>query len=417
MQFSKPVDDSKPQVILLPYYYPPHREIGSLRPSRFRKYLERLGYRCHVITASRQSEPHPLGVTVIPDELGDMWEGDIGGQLWFKGYVELLLRQFMFPGHVGFFWSRAAAGECRRIAKENPDARFVVFSTYPSLGSLLAGWFVHGRRMPWICDFRDPFDTLVPGKVPGYIRIWSQLLERRVFRKAAAVIANTEPAAAVWQKQYPWARHKLHAIYNGYDPEQALRARPIPARDHKLIVHAGTLYPGRNPNALIEGIARLRHQASREAMRAKVLLLGSVTKLLEANWTLYEEAQREGWLELRGYVPRTEAQAIVEEADALLIVQPHTGVQVPGKLFEYVCVGRPVLAVVPRSSPIEMILVNAGVPYTCLYPDDPPEVVDRKLLEFLRLPNTPAPLNEWFRTNFDAKRQTEQLAAIIDEIA
>jgi len=412
-----PVDDSKPQVIMLAYYHPPHREIGGLRPFRFRKYLERMGYRCHLITATPQPEPHAGDVTVIRDELGDLWESSAeGGRLAGKGYVELLVRQFMFPGHIGFLWSRAAAAECRRIAGENPGARCVVFSTYPPLGTLLAGMFASGKGMPWIADFRDPLAALIHGDPRWYVRWWNRRLERRIFRQAAAIIANTEPAAAMWKERYPAERQKLHAIYNGYDPEESPRARPIAPRDYKLIVHAGTIYHGRNPNALIEGIARLRRQNVPEALKAKVLLLGSTLKFEEVNWPLYEEAQREGWLELRATVPRDKAQAIVEAADALLIVQPHTGVQVPGKLFEYVCVGRPVLAIVPRGSPIEMILVNAAVPNVCIYSDDSREVADRKVLDFLRMPNTPAPINDWFRANFNAEAQARMLARIIDEV-
>jgi len=411
------VDDSKPQVILLAYLYPPHREIGALRPHRFRKYLERMGYPCHVITATPQAEPGPAGVTVIPDELGKLWEGEAGGRLGIRGYFELFWRQVMFPGHIGILWSRAAAAECRRIVAANPGARFVVFSTYPPMGSLLAGLFASGSRTPWICDFRDPLAALVYADQPWYVTRLNRIFDKRIFRRAAAVIANTEPAAHDWERRYPWASAKLHTIYNGYDPEQTPKARAIPERDYKLLVHAGTIYPGRNPNALIEGLARLRSQGAPEAMRAKVLLLGSTLKLAEVNWPLYEQAQREGWLELRDAVPRAEAQAIVEASDALLIIQPHTTVQVPGKLFEYVCIGRPVLAIVQRSSPIESILTNAAVPGAFLFPDDPPEISDRKLLEFLRLPNTPTPINPWFREHFNAEAQTQMLARIIDQVA
>jgi glycosyltransferase involved in cell wall biosynthesis len=407
------VDNAKPQVILLVYLYPPHREIGSMRPFRFRKYLERMGYRCHVITATPQPQLSP-GVTFIEDELGKVWEGE-GGPLGLRGYVELLLRQLVFPGHVGFVWSRKAAAEARRIVAANPGARFVVFSSYPPLGSLLAGMFARGKRTPWIMDFRDPLAALVHGGVTWYQMRGNQWAEKRIFRQASAIIANTAPAAEVWRERYPGARAKLHVIYNGYDPEESPRARPVPPRDHKLIVHAGTLYGGRNPNALIESLARLRSQGVAEALRAKVLLLGST--LAEANWALYEQAQREGWLELRATVPRPEAQRIVEEADALLIVQPHTTVQVPGKLFEYVCIGRPVVAIVPPASPIEEIITKAAVPSTFLYPGDPPAVADEKVLQFLRLPNTPAPINEWFREHFNAEAQTQALAHIIDRVA
>jgi len=403
----------KPQVIFLAYYYPPHREIGSLRPFRLRKYLERMGYCCHIISASPQCEP-AAGITVIPDPLGSLWEGETVGHRSFAWYLELLLRHLMFPGHIGLLWSRAAAAECRRIVAATPGGRFVVFSTYPPLGSLLGGLFACGRRTPWICDFRDPLAGLIHGDTTWYQRFWHLLLEKRVFRKASAIIANTEPAAEIWRGRYPWAEHKLHVIYNGYDPEQLPRPRPIPARDYKLIVHAGTIYRGRNPNVLIEGLARLRSLGLPEAMKAKVLLVGSTLKVTEANWPLYERAQREHWLELRGTVPRAEAEAIMQAADVLLLIQPHTTVQVPAKLFEYVCIGRPILAIIPRSSPIETILVNAAVPNACLCPDDPPELSDRKLLELLRLPNTPTPINDWFCGHFNGEIQTQAVAKIID---
>ena len=152
-------------------------------------------------------------------------------------------------------------------------------------------------------------------------------------------------------------------------------------------------------------------------MAAKMVFLGATTRFAEANWALYEQAEREGWLDMQDAVPRAEAQAIVEEADGLLIIQPHTAVQIPGKLFEYICVGRPVLAITPRESAIEYVLKRADVPNVCLYPDDPPEVSDNKLLEYLRLPNTPTPVNQWFRDKFNGELQTQALARIIDEVA
>ena len=47
--------NAKPHVILIAYHFPPGPEIGAVRPYRFYKYLTRMGYRCHVITASAQS--------------------------------------------------------------------------------------------------------------------------------------------------------------------------------------------------------------------------------------------------------------------------------------------------------------------------------------------------------------------------
>jgi glycosyltransferase involved in cell wall biosynthesis len=397
---------------MLAYFYPPHQEMGALRPFRFKKYLERRGYHCHLITASPQPQAIP-DVTVVPDELGTMWESDQEQTAIPGARLELLLR-FFFPGHIGFRWSRAAMTECRRIIDANPNSRFVLFSTYPPIGALFAG-IGQDAGLPWIADFRDPLAALVFGDRRWYVRAANRLLERRVFRRASVVIANTQAAADAWQQRYP--RAQVRAIYNGYDPEQAPSPRPIPAPDHKLLVHAGTIYHLRNPNLVIESMARLRAKGAPEALATKLLFLGTTTRFDEANWTLYEQAQREGWLQMQPAVERAEAQRIVEEADGLLIVQPHTAVQVPGKLFEYICVGRPVLAITPRNSAIESVLSNAAVPHVCLYPDEPTDASDGKLLDFLRLPSTPTPINDWFRTNFNAEFQTEALARVIDTVA
>ncbi len=103
----------------------------------------------------------------------------------------------------------------------------------------------------------------------------------------------------------------------------------------------------------------------------------------------------------------------MEEADGLLLVQPQSDVQIPGKLFEYICIGRPILAFVPQRSAVEQILEKAGVPYVCVYVDDEMEVIDRKILAFLGLPSASTPYNAWFQNNFNAEYQTEQLASII----
>jgi hypothetical protein len=89
---------------------------------------------------------------------------------------------------------------------------------------------------------------------------------------------------------------------------------------------------------------------------------------------------------------------------------------VPGKLFEYLQIGRPILALAPRDSAIEHILARAGVPQVTVYPDDPPEVVDDKVREYLALPTEPVAANAWFQENFNAEHQARQLADILDRV-
>lgn len=408
----------KPHVILIAHHFPPGPEMGAIRPYRFYKYLERMGYPCHVITASAQTETNP-DVTFIHDDLRELWDGATDRHKSFKAYQELLVRKIAFPGHIGIMWSFEAASHCHRLVKKYPAEKFVVFSTYPPLGVIPAGLMAYLRdRLPWIADFRDPLSSGLGDEFLSINqRFWNHQLEARVFRQASAIIANVEGAAEMWRKRYPRAARKLHVIPNGFDPEDAPRARDIPARSQKMIVHAGGLYHGRTPNAIIEALSRLRANGTPEAQAAKILLVGHVDVKTGLDQARYDAAQREGWLQMLAQVPRSEAQRLLEEADALLLVQPQTDVQVPGKLFEYICIGRPILAIVPRASAIENILVKSGIPHVCIYGDDEAATADQKLLEFLRLPTSPTPPSEWFRTNFNAEEQTKKLAEIVDAVS
>ena len=409
-------EPDKPTIIMIAYHFPPGEEIGGRRPFRLRKYLQRMGYKCHVITADEPAPDAPDDVIYVPDHLRRRWEGTTRGRLSWKGLIELLIRASLFPGKLGFVWSVDAAARCRQLIRTYPQRRFVIFSTYPPHGVLLAGLWVRLReRLPWVCDFRDPIAD-PPGLASRLTRLSNTLLERSSFRAATAVIANTEGAASVWRTRYPWAQSKLHVIWNGFDPEEAPKPEARPAGEQKLIVHAGELHVGRNPNLILESLSRLNAQERPEAKAVTILQVGQISPDSRLDSELAAKAQREGRLKLLPPVPKSEAQRMMLEADGLLLLQPNTTIQIPGKLFEYICIGRPILALTPRHSAVEWVLAQSGVPYVCMCSDDAPEVIDAKLVEFLRLPSTPVPYSDWYRNNFNAEHQAQQLAAIVESI-
>ncbi len=64
----------KPHVILIAYHFPPGPEMGAVRPYRFYKYLERMGYRLprdHRVSADRNQSRRD----VHPDDLREIWDG------------------------------------------------------------------------------------------------------------------------------------------------------------------------------------------------------------------------------------------------------------------------------------------------------------------------------------------------------
>jgi hypothetical protein len=104
-------------------------------------------------------------------------------------------------------------------------------------------------------------------------------------------------------------------------------------------------------------------------------------------------------------------------ADFLLLLDLNNfnaALQLPAKLFEYLRIGRPILAFTSSGSPTEQILSKSGVPYCCLHPTDSAERIDGAVCEFLRLPSTPVTATSWFWETFGAPSHAERLAEILD---
>ena len=117
-------------------------------------------------------------------------------------------------------------------------------------------------------------------------------------------------------------------------------------------------------------------------------------------------------------IPRADAMNEVATSHALLLLdfadQGKQGYAIPAKLYEYVLVGRPVLAVTPRNSPVHLVLQRAGTPFVALHEDDTAESTDEKVLQVFRADSEPVKPSPWFLETFDGRRQAGLFARLLD---
>jgi len=396
-------------VLILAYHYPPDRRIGGARPYRFAKYLKRLGYHVHVIAASHEGTPEP-DVTYVPDPFYVMPRRGVASQM------ELFCRRFFLRGAEGLRWAWSAAEIGRAFIRENARHRITLFSTYPPIGTHLAAYLIAGtERVPYIADFRDPL---------GDLRAWHGatrmhkaslvLFERMIMKRVNMVIANTDAAATHFEREYPKKAGTVHVIWNGFDPEERFSPMATPDRHALVLTHTGALYRGRTAVPLLESLQRVFDGGRLAVDRVKVRLIGYAAASSLPDREFLDRAAKQGWLDLvNSHVPPDEAVAAMLGSDALLILQPQTALQVPGKLFEYLPTGRPILALAPRRSAIEWILKNSGVTYACVHPEDLPATMDDTIVAFFNSDLSPVFPNAWFEENFNAQRQVEGLHALI----
>jgi glycosyltransferase involved in cell wall biosynthesis len=407
-------------LLVVAYHYPPDGAIGGARPARFVRYLPEVGWTPIVCTAAAAESSVGLQVIGVPDRSRAIWEGanDIVSPVsrWQRTR-ELFLRRFLYPGAFGLTWRSEVAQATLHAVSGQQLAPTVVFSSFPPLASSFAGHRIARRLgIPWVADLRDPVAFGMAGSGSWLARKCKQRAEMEVFRDADAVIINTEAMADAYAERFPQWRHKMHVIWNGFDPADSLVACPIPERSVRVLSHVGSLYSGRNPLQILASVQRLRETASANAPKLRIDLVGP-TIVDAACQELIRHGIAEGWVNHRaGSIPKEEALRVSAESDFLFLVQPQSSLQVPGKLFEYIQFGRPILSLAPKDSAIEWILVRAGVPYVNVYPDDSAQETDQKVARFLELESEPVPASTWFQQTFNAERQTAQLAEILNRV-
>jgi hypothetical protein len=216
--------------------------------------------------------------------------------------------------------------------------------------------------------------------------------------------------------------HKFHTIWNGFDPQDALRPESIPPRDHRELAHVGVLYSQRHPYNLVAGLDRLIRRGLIDPKTIRLRFIGPIQERerFESNPACAGLLQH-GAMEIHGeLIPRADANRVIATADFLLLIDivnlSHAGYTVPAKLYDYILIGRPILALTDRNSPVERILAKCGVPAVSLHHNDSDDEFDRKLLAFFQLPREPVTPSIWFLENFDGRKQAETLAGLLMKI-
>jgi hypothetical protein len=170
------------------------------------------------------------------------------------------------------------------------------------------------------------------------------------------------------------------------------------------------IYGDRHPGLLFAAFRRLIEQSRLDPRCWKIRSMGGIAETSPMDRSAAEFLKSRGCLEWIPAGPKAQAVALVEEADFLLLLDAPTGLQVPAKVFDYIRIGRPIVAVTPPHSQTASILSRCGIPHLLIHEGAEP---DGALLEFLKLPSGPVRPSEWFLEQFSATTQSRVLAELV----
>jgi hypothetical protein len=205
----------------------------------------------------------------------------------------------------------------------------------------------------WVADFRDPWTTIGYHKALKLLP-WAQRkhkrLEKEVLQAADAIIVTSATTKTEFESL---TSRPITVITNGYDTT----TEPSLQLDAKFsLAHIGSLLSARNPIVLWEALSELLKEVPELAQHLQLKFIGTTSQ--EVKDTL-EKLGLLTYVHDYGYVSHDEAVKHQKESQVLLLIEidsPETKLILPGKLFEYLVSGRPILAMGPAGSDFASII-------------------------------------------------------------
>lgn len=344
---------ARKKLLLVTYYFPPCAASATYRALGLACHLPAAGWDVRVLAAQNVPyEPVDDGLmALVPDGVEVKRVSMPPVSIGSRG------RNFILP--LSSWVQPATRVADAMIEQERPD---LVLTTSPPGAVHRIGRAIKKRwGIPWAACLRDAWVTNIEHfRRAAPFKLFELQQERLMMNSADLIIANTPSTTRGLQAAFPRYAPKIVMATNGFDPQLIPHFKsPSTSGDKQIVlVHAGELYHGRSPEALIAAMARLR--AERPAQRVKLQLLGDATELDLPSMLLKYGMYRD--VDAPGQVPYSAALQHIANADILVIIQIPTNLNaIPAKLYEYLGTGKPILVLSKPGGDIDWLLAKVGV--------------------------------------------------------
>lgn len=230
-------------------------------------------------------------------------------------------------------WSPWASRAMHRILDEaRPD---VVVTSHEPANSIPLGLAATRRGFKWIADLGDPVRaSYTPSRWVGH----ALALEAAVWSKADLITVTSAGTRDLLSARHGGARLGCEVLTQGYDARLAAAGGdadcPVEFRADQLeLLYTGSFYRFRRIGRLLDAVLRTPN------VRLSIASANAPSELEDAG-KMHPDSIR-----MLGFLPHLSALAAQRACDVLINLANEDSVQVPGKLYEYLGSGRPILHV------------------------------------------------------------------------
>jgi len=436
----------RPFLLITPFF-PPMSRIGAKRPLHFVRTMPEQGWEPIVFAAPvMEDASDALLEDAVPDE--------VNVYRWYAGPVRALKHWAIArrPGQTSplsgdspadkGFWKKAVsllkertpinaywtpfdrylwdvpaaiAAGLELIRRHSPHAiyacgdPFTVFYTAVFLKKLTG--------LPLVLDLRDPW-ALHDGKMalrPALSAKATHALERACFKRADKIILNTEGAKDRYVSHYDGVvpKDRFVAIRNSFDPDlfNDVELEPF---DRFTVLYFGTLRRFVQMEDFFQGFRRFVDSESLSPHDAQVVVVGAMD---EETWQMARHWNVGDYLATRPPISLRESMRYLRAADLLLLLnQDGTVLQIPGKFYDYLAAGTPIMALSANEETNRIVEeTGSGV---AVPPRDSAAIADALAQYYRAKQDGQADAPDLERTHsYTARAAAESLAGVLDEVS
>ena len=414
------------KALIVSFYFPPAGRGGVQRPLKLAQYLPAMGIETHVLAPDDPRWIHRDEGLKMPSQAWvhrARYVGVSGGKpaevlAGTQGLeramtrARLQLRRLVVPDENATWAVTAIPAGIRLVREHGIDV--VVSTSPPPSTHLIAAAIARATGVRWVADLRDSLVSHAHRRADTTATKAKAALHERVAKlvasRADAITCVSEAISEETRSLEP--KGPVVTIPNGADFDDVAGFERHPS-DRFRITHTGSFFGRRDPRPFLQAFAD-------SGLDVVARFLGD-----------FRDADRE-WaeglglgdrLELLPYAPRAESLALQRDSEALLLLIPEAGGRgkgvLSGKVFEYVAVGRPILAAVPPDGAAADLIreTDAGVVAS---PDDPGAIGTALAELHARWRDDGLPdveLSPEWRDRLSRRTRVEEMAALLREVA
>lgn len=387
------------RVLVITYFWPPASKASMHWQLKIVKHLPEFGWKATVLTVpddtfefrddSLMIEVDPTLDIIKQKPLGifNIYKKFIGKDknqpiidsetisktntgLKHKIAVWIRMNIFIPDARVGWY-KQAVTGASEYLRKNKIDA---IFSVGPPHSSHLISIRLSKKfGIPFIIVLQDPWSDIIyynEFKRSRITQAVDKYLEKKTLSLASQIVFVNNTTRDDYIRRYPDIKEKVHVLYWGYSEENFEGInRSRKSNEELVIMHSGNIFDFQNPT---EFWKHLRFMLD-NGIKIKLKFTGTVSPVIRNEIIKNNLADITEYL---GVVPYRQMLRELCNADVLLVC-PTERRHVPGKLFEYLRTGIPILAFNDENNEVNHLLKESNAGLLLPYNNNAAEFFDK----------------------------------------